>query len=46
MEVSEVVIDGVDLLDKIRKSKAKDDEVIKVVEEMKHAGVKVLRNEE
>ena len=34
-EVSEVVIDGVDILDKIRKSKARDDEVIKAVEEMK-----------
>jgi len=46
VEVSEVVIDGVDILDKTRKSKAKDDEVIKAVEEMKHAGVKVLRDEE
>ena len=46
MEVSEVVIDRVDILDKIRRSKAKDDEVIKVVEEMKWAGVKVLRDEE
>jgi len=46
VEVSEVVIDRVDILDKIRRSKAKDDEVIKVVEEMKWAGVKVLRDEE
>jgi len=45
-EVSEVVIDGVDILDRIRKSKAKDDEVVKAVEEMKRAGVKVLRDEE
>jgi len=34
-EVSEVVIDGVNILDRIRKSKAKDDEVVKAVEEMK-----------
>jgi len=45
-EVSEVVIDGVDVLDRIRRSEAKDDEVVKAVEEMKRAGVKVLRNKE
>ena len=45
-EVSEVVIDGVDILDRIRKSKARDDEVVKAVEEMKRARVKVLRDEE
>jgi len=33
--VTEVVIEGVDLLEKIRKSEAKDDEVVKAVEEMK-----------
>ena len=45
-EVLEVVIDGVDILDRIRKSKARDNEVVKAVEEMKRAGVKVLRDEE
>ena len=45
-EVSEVVIDGVDILDRIRRSEAKDDEVVKAVEEMKRAGVKVLRDKE
>jgi len=35
VQVLEVVIKGVDVLDKIRKSKIKDDKVIKVVEEMK-----------
>jgi len=34
-EVTEVVIDGVDILDKIRRSEAKDDKVVKAVEEMK-----------
>ena len=34
-EVSEVVINGVDILDRIRRSKAKDDEVVKAVKEMK-----------
>jgi len=45
-EVSEVVIDRVDILDRIRRSEAKDDEVVKVVEEMKQVRVKVLRDEE
>ena len=44
-EVGEVLIKGIDLLKKVRESKAKDDEVIKAVEEMKRAGVKMLRNE-
>jgi len=34
-ETVEVVIEGVDILEKIRESKAKDDEVIKAMEEMK-----------
>ena len=42
----EVMIEGVDILEKIRKSEAKDDEVIKVVEKMKRVGVKILRDEE
>jgi len=40
------VIERVDILNKIRKSKVKDDEVIKAVEEMKKAGVKMLRDKE
>jgi len=34
------------LLEKIRKSEAKDNEVIKVVEEIKQARVKILRDKE
>ena len=34
-QVSEVIIEGIDILDRIRKSKAKDDEVVKAVEEIK-----------
>jgi len=45
-QVTEVVIEGVDILDRIRKSEARDNEVIKAVEEMKWAGVKVLRDKE
>ena len=41
-----MVIDRVDILDKIRKSKTKDNEVVKLVEEIKRAEVKVLRDEE
>ena len=42
----EVIIEGVNILEKIKKSEAKDDKVIKAVEEMKRAGVKMLRDEE
>jgi len=44
--IEEVVIEGVDILDRIRKSKVIDDKIVKVIEEMKKANVKVLRNEE
>jgi len=44
--VTEVIIEGVDLLDKVRKCEARDDEVVKAVEEIKQAGVKMLRDEE
>ena len=40
------IVDGVDLLEEVRKSKVKDDEVVKVVEEMKQAEIKMLRDEE
>ena len=46
VEMVEIIVDGVDLLEEVRKSKVKDDEVLKAVEEMKRAGVKMLRNEE
>jgi len=46
MQVAKVVIEGVDLMDKIRKSEAKDDKVVKAVGEMKKAGVKILRDKE
>ena len=45
-EAVEIIVDGVDLLEEIRKSKVKDDKVVKAVEEMKQAGVKMLRDEE
>ena len=46
MEKVKVIIKGVDLLEKVRESKVKDNKVVKVVEEMKRAEVKMLRDEE
>jgi len=45
-ETVEKIVDRVDLLEEVRKSKIKDDEVVMVVEEMKRAGVKMLRDKE
>ena len=43
-EKVEVTIEEVDLLEKAKQLKIKDNEVIKAVEEMKQAGVKMLRD--
>ena len=45
-EAVEIIVDGVDLLEEVKKSKVKDDKVVKAVEEMKRAEVKMLRDEE
>ena len=45
-KVIKIIIKKVNLLEKVRQSKVKDDEVVKVVEEIKQAGVKMLRDEE
>ena len=45
IEVVEIIVNKVDLLEELRKSKVKDDKVVKVVEEMKRARAKMLRNE-
>jgi len=45
-EAVEIVVDGIDLLEEVQKSKVKDDEVVKAVEEMKQARVKMLRDED
>jgi len=42
----EVIIERVDLLEKIKQLRVKDNEVIKAVKEMKQTGVKMLRDEE
>ena len=45
-EKVKVIIEGVNLLEKVKQSKMKDNKVIKAVEEMKQARVKMLRDEE
>ena len=45
-ETVEITVDRIDLLKKVRKSKVKDNKVVKAVEEIKQAGVKMLRDEE
>jgi len=47
IEKRQLLIEGVEevIIEKIRKSEAKNDEVVKAVEKMKKAGIKVLRND-
>ena len=45
-EKVEIIVKGVDLLEKIRQSRVRDDKVVKAMEEMKQARVKVLSNKE
>ena len=45
-EKVEVIVEEVDLLEKIRQSRVRDDKVVKAVEEIKRARVKVLRDKE
>ena len=45
-EKIEIIMKGVNLLEKVRWSKVKDNKVIKVVEKMKWTGVKILKDEE
>ena len=46
--LQEVVIEGpeVEMLEKIKRARSKDKEVVRVVEEMKKVGIKVVRGEE
>jgi len=45
-EAVEIIVERIDLLEKIKQSSIKDDEVVKAVEEIKQVGVKMLRDEE
>ena len=44
----QLLVEGAEeeIIEKIKKSEAKDDEVVKMVEEIKKTEVKVLRNDE
>ena len=44
IEKIKIIVEGVNLLEKVRQSKVKDDEVIKVVKKIKWARVKILRD--
>jgi len=46
--LNKVVIEGpeVEIVEKIKKARSKDEEVVRIVEEMKKANVKELREEE
>jgi len=46
MKTVEIIVDRVDLLEEVRKSKIKNDKVVKAVEEMKRAEIKMLRDKE
>jgi len=45
-EKVEIIVEEVNLLEKVKQLKVKDDEVVKAVKEIKWAGVKMLRDEE
>ena len=45
-EKVEIIVEGIDLLEKVKWSKMKDSEVVKAVEEMKQTRVKMLRDKE
>ena len=45
IEKIKVIVEEVDLLEKVKQSKVKDNEIIKAVEDMKQAEVKMLRDE-
>ena len=38
----EIIVEGIDLIEKVKQSKVKDNEVVRAVEEMKQAGVRML----
>ena len=46
--LEEVIIEGpeVDIVEKIKKARSKDEEIVRIVEEMKNARVKEIRGEE
>ena len=45
-EAVEIIVEGVDLLEKVRQSSVKDVKVVKAIKEIKWAGMKILRDKE
>ena len=47
-KLEEVIIEGpeVDIIEKIKKARGKDEEVVRIVEKMKKVGVKLIQGEE
>ena len=43
-EAVEIIVEGVDLLEKVRQSSVKDVKVVKAIKEIKWAGMKILRD--
>ena len=41
-----IIIEEVDILERVRQSKVKDNKIVKVVKEIKRTRVKILRDEE
>ena len=46
--IEEIIIEGleIDIVEKIKKARSKDKEVIRIVEKMKKVGVKLIQGEE
>jgi len=44
--VVEIIVNGVDLLEKVKQSRMKNNEVVKAVKEIKRAEIKMLRDKE
>ena len=42
----EIIVNGVDLLEKVKQSRMKNNEVVKAVKEIKRAEIKMLRDKE
>jgi len=45
-EAVEIIVGRINLLKEVKRSKVKDNKVVKAVEEMKRARVKILRDKE
>jgi len=45
-EAVEIIVSRINLLKEVKRSKVKDNKVVKAVEEMKRARVKILRDKE